>query len=373
MADNDQAQERTEQPTPKRLEEARRKGQIPRSRDLTAAAVTLAGGTSLYLLGGYIGGQMHGMMRRSFALSREQALDTMYLIPAFANAAAEGLRACLPVLLIIMLAAIMAPLLLGGWSFSTESLAPKFERLNPLEGMKRIFSLRSLVELSKALAKFGSVAVIAVLVLWNDASSLLALGREPLAPAIGHALKLSGQGLLAISAGLLLIAAIDVPYQLWQYAKQMRMSREEIRQEMKESEGSPEVKGRIRQIQQEMARQRMMQDVPNADVIVTNPTHFAVALRYDEKRMRAPIVVAKGADLIAARIREVGTEHNVAIFEAPPLARVLYRNVDIGREIPSSLYVAVAQVLSYVFQLRIAQRSGLQPPERPVVEVTEVL
>ena len=371
MAENDQAQERTEQPTPKRIEEARRKGQIPRSRDLTAAAVLLAGGTSLYMLGGYIGGQMHAMMRRSFTPSREQALDTSYLISSLSSAAAEGLRACLPVLLVILVAALMAPLILGGWNFSTESLAPKFERLNPLQGLKRMFSLRALIELSKALAKFGAVAVIAILVLWNDASSLLGLGREPVTIAIGHAMRLSGQGLLAISAGMLLIAGIDVPYQLWQHAKQMKMSREQIRQELKETEGSPEVKGRIRQIQQEMARRRMMQDVPTADVVVTNPTHFAVALRYDEKRMRAPIVVAKGVDLVAARIRELATEHNVAIFEAPPLARVLYRNVDIGGEIPSSLYVAVAQVLSYVFQLRVAKRSGLQSPERPVVDVAE--
>jgi flagellar biosynthetic protein FlhB len=371
MAENDQAQERTEQPTQKRLDDARRKGQIPRSRDLTAAAVMLAGGSALYMMGGYIGGQMHGMMRRSLSLTREQALDSMYLTPALSTAAFEGLSACVPVLLIILLAAIIAPLALGGWSFSTESLMPKMERLDPLKGIARMFSMRSLIELTKALAKFGTVAVVAVLVLWNDASVLLALGREPTALAIGHAAKLSGQALLAISSGLLLIAAIDVPYQLWQYFKQMKMSREEIRQEMKESEGSPEVKGRIRQVQQQMARQRMMQDVPKADVIVTNPTHFAVALRYDEKRMRAPVVVAKGVDLLAARIRELGTEHNVPIFEAPPLARVLYKNVDIGGEVPSHLYVAVAQVLSYIFQLRVAKRSGMQAPERPTVEVEE--
>jgi len=331
----------------------------------------LAGGTALYMLGGYIAGHMHGMVRRSLTLSRDEALDASYLVPALTNAAADGLRACMPVLLVIMLAAILAPLALGGWSFSTESLAPKLERLNPLKGFKRMFSLRSLVELSKALAKFGTVAVVAVLVLWNDAPALLALGREPTALAIGHAAELSVQGLIVISAGMLIIAGIDVPYQLWQHAKQMKMSREDIRKEMKESEGSPEIKGRIRQIQQEMARQRMMQDVPNADVIVTNPTHFAVALRYDEKRMRAPVVVAKGADLLAARIREVANEHSVAIFEAPPLARLLYRNVDIGAEVPSNLYVAVAQVLSYVFQLRVAKRSGVQPPEKPTVDVEE--
>jgi flagellar biosynthetic protein FlhB len=371
MAEQDSAQERTEQPTPKRLEEARRKGQIPRSRDLTAAAVMLAGGSALYMMGGAMGSQLHSMMTSGLSISRDEALDAAHLAPALGTLAAMGLRAILPVLAIVLVAAILAPLALGGWSFSNESLAPKFERLNPLQGFKRMFSMRSLVELTKALAKFGAVAFIAVLVLWSDSAELLSLGKEPMQQAIGHAAKLSGQALLLISAGLLLIAGIDVPYQLWQHNKQLKMSREEIRQEMKESEGSPEVKGRIRQIQQDMARQRMMQDVPKADVVVTNPTHFAVALRYDESRMRAPIVVAKGVDLVAARIREVATENQVAIFEAPPLARVLYRNVEIGDEIPSHLYVAVAQVLSYVFQLRVAKRHGAPMPERPVVEVEE--
>jgi flagellar biosynthetic protein FlhB len=331
----------------------------------------LAGGTALYMLGGQIGVNLHGLMSRGLALTREQALDTTHLLPALTSAASAGLRACAPVFGVIMLAAILAPLALGGWSFSGQSLAPKFERLNPLEGVKRMFTMRSLVELLKALAKFGVVAVVAVIVLWNDAPEMMSLGRQPVEQAIGHAFKLSGQALLSISAGLVLIAAIDAPYQLWQYMQQMKMSREEIREEYKESEGSPEVKGRIRQLQQQMARQRMMQDVPKADVIVTNPTHFAVALRYDDKRMRAPVVVAKGVDLLAARIREVAAEHGVPVFEAPPLARVLYRQVDIGAEVPSTLYVAVAQVLSYVFQLRVAKRSGMQPPARPTVEVTE--
>jgi flagellar biosynthetic protein FlhB len=240
-----------------------------------------------------------------------------------------------------------------------------------MAGFKRIFAMRSVVELLKTLAKFGVVGLVAVIVLWNDASTLLALGQEPLDQAIGHTIRLSGKALIAITSGLLIIAGIDVPYQLWQHAKQLKMSHQEIREEHKESEGSPEVKGRIRQVQQQMARQRMMQDVPKADVIVTNPTHFAVALRYDEKRMRAPIVVAKGVDLIAARIREVGAEHSIPIFEAPPLARMLYKNVDIGGEIPATVYSAVAQVLTYVFQLRVAKRSGFQPPPRPDVTVEE--
>jgi len=365
VAEND-AQERTEQATPKRLEEARKKGQIPRSRDLSTAAVTLVGGAALYLLGGQITGQMAEMMRRSLALSRDEATDASHMLPALGQAAAEGLWLSAPVLGAITLAAIIAPLALGGWSFSGQAMMPQFSRMNPIEGVKRMFALRSLIELTKAMAKFGVVAIIAAIVLWNDATTLMALGREPLQQAIGHAVQISGKALLLISAGLLIIAGIDVPYQLWQYAKQMRMSREEIREEYKESEGSPEVKGRIRQLQQQLARQRMMQEVPKADVVVTNPTHFAVALKYDEKRMRAPIVVAKGADEIAAKIREVAGEHKVPIFEAPPLARVLFRNVDIGDEIPATLYIAVAQILTYVFQLKVGQK-----PPRPDIAVQE--
>jgi flagellar biosynthetic protein FlhB len=370
VAEND-AQERTEQATPKRLEEARKKGQIPRSRDLSTAAVTLVGGAALYLLGGQISGQMAEMMRRSLTLSHDEATDATHMISALGTAAADGLWLSAPVLGAITLAAIIAPLALGGWSFSGQAMMPQFSRMNPIEGVKRMFALRSLIELTKAMAKFGVVAIIASIVLWRNAPTLMALGREPLQQAIAHAAQISGKALLLISAGLLIIAGIDVPYQLWQYAKQMRMSREEIREEYKESEGSPEVKGRIRQIQQQQARQRMMQDVPKADVVVTNPTHFAVALKYDEKRMRAPIVVAKGADEIAAKIREVAGEHKVPIFEAPPLARVLFRNVDIGDEIPATLYIAVAQILTYVFQLKVAKRAGQEPPLKPDVAVAE--
>ncbi len=371
MAENEDGQERTESPTPKRLKEAREKGQIPRSRDLSAAAVLMTGGVALSSLGGQLGGDLSALMSRGLTLTREEVMDTSQIVPTLTSAGLDGLIACIPVFGLLLLAAILAPLVLGGWNFSSQSLMPQFNRLNPLSGIKRIFAMRSLVELTKALAKFGVVAVIAALVLWKDASALLALGREPTSQAIMHAVSLAGSSLILISAGMLLIAGIDVPYQLWQYAKQLKMTREEVRREMKESEGSPEVKGRIRQLQQQMARQRMMQDVPNADVIVTNPTHFAVALKYDEKRMRAPIVVAKGVDLVAARIREIATEHSVPIFEAPPLARVLYKNVDIGAEVPAAVYVAVAQVLSYIFQLRTARRTGMRPPAPPVVEVEE--
>jgi len=361
MAENDA--ERTEPATPKRLEEARRRGQIPRSRDLSTAAVMLAGGAGLYMMGGKLGGQLDGIMRNGLSLTREQALNEQYLLPALSSAGGQTLLACVPILGVIMLAALLAPLALGGWSFSAEALSPKFSRLNPGAGLKRMVSLRGLIELTKAFAKFALVGLVAVTVLRHNMAELLALGSEPVQIGIAHAASMTGSALLALSAVLGFIALIDVPYQLWQYHKELRMTREEVRQEHRESEGAPEIKQRIRSVQQMVAKRRMMQEVPKADVIITNPTHFAVALRYDESRMRAPIVVAKGADLIAARIRELAAENSVPLVEAPPLARALFRNVEVGGEIPSTLYVAVAQVLTYIFQLRTAKRPA--PCRRP--------
>jgi flagellar biosynthetic protein FlhB len=199
----------------------------------------------------------------------------------------------------------------------------------------------------------------------------MSLGSEPIHAAIGHAIQLAGHALIALTAALVLIAAVDAPFQIWQHRQDMRMTREEVRQEHKEAEGSPEIKGRIRALQRELAERRMMEEVPKADVIVVNPTHYAVALRYDDRSMRAPRVVAKGVDLMAARIREVATEHKVPIFEAPPLARALHRHVEIGDEIPAGLYVAVAQVLTYIFQLRAAKAGGGIRPALPRIDMPE--
>ncbi len=373
MADNDsEDQERTEQATPKRIEEARRRGDVARSRDLSSAAVLLAAGVGLYLMGGYSGGALYNMMRTTLTISPEQALHDGYLTVAIANAATQAAVGLAPIFGLVILAATLAPLALGGWSFSTQALAPDFSRMSPTKGLVRMFSMQAVMELVKSLAKFAVVALVTVWVLRRDTAELLQLGSEPSATAIVHAFRVCGKAFIALTAGLLIIAAIDVPLQLWQYAKKLKMTREEIRQELKESEGSPEIKGRIRRTQQEMARRRMMQEVPKADVIVTNPTHFAVALRYDENRMRAPIVIAKGADAIALRIREIAAEHQVPVFEAPPLARALHAHVDIGSEIPQGLYAAVAQVLTYVFQLRAAKRGMALMPARPDVAVEEV-
>jgi len=366
----DVAQERTERPTQKRLEEARRHGQLPRSRDLTSAAVVLIAGAGLRFLGSHMGAQLYELMQSSLTLSRMQALDENLLVPSLAGTVTKALVMCAPIFGLTVLAALLAPLALGGWNLSFEALAPDFSRLSPVDGLQRIFSLRSLVELAKAFAKFVVVATVAVMFLWKNSGELMTLGAESMRVAVAHAATLSGSALLALAAALALIAAADVPWQVWQHNQRMRMSRQELRDEHKESEGAPEIKGRLRRAQQELAKRRMMQEVPKADVVVVNPTHFAVALRYDEKRMRAPIVVAKGADEVAQRIREVAGEHRVPLFEAPPLARALFRNVRIGGEIPTALYAAVAQVLTYVYQLRTARRDGSPLPQRPSIDPT---
>jgi flagellar biosynthesis protein FlhB len=370
MAETDH-HDKTEAPSQKRLDDARKEGRVPRSRELTAAAVMVSAGLVLLVSGRSIGTKLGDLMRAGLSISPERAFDSAAMTQALGDLSVAALWAIAPVLGLTLVVALAAPLAIGGWAFSGQSLAPDFSRLSPVSGVARMFSLRSAVELGKALGKFAIVGTAGALVLWNNADRLLGLGSEPVDAAIGHSIQIAGQALIWLTAALVVIAAIDVPFQLWQFYRDMRMTREETRQEHKESEGSPEMKGRIRAMQREMAERRMMDEVPKADVIIVNPTHFAVALRYDEKTMRAPRVVAKGVDLMAARIREVATEHRVPIFEAPPLARALHRSVEIGDEIPTGLYVAVAKVLTYIFQLRAALRDRLPRPTPPQIEMPE--
>jgi flagellar biosynthetic protein FlhB len=288
--------------------------------------------------------------------------------PALTDAGGRAILLILPILGATFLAALAAPLAIGGWNFSAQAMMPKFSKLNPMSGLGRMFSARGSVELGKGIAKVLVIGVIAMVLLKGLTPQMLGLSSEPLNGAIGHSAALAGYSLLILCFGLVAIAAVDVPFQLWQHSKDLRMTREEVREEYKESEGSPETRSRIREAQRALARGRMMQEIPTADVIVTNPTHFAVALRYDDKKMRAPIVIAKGTDLLAAKIREIATEHGVPIVEAPPLARALYRTVELGREVPAALYVTVAQVLTYVYQLKACLDRGVKPPSAPVFE-----
>lgn len=372
MADTQQ-QDRTEQATPKRLEEARRKGQIPRSRELGMAAVMMTGALVLYSDGVNLTGSLERMFARSLTIDRESLFNDGFLIEALSQAVMAGLMACAPLFAALAAAAILGSLAIGGWIFTPEPIAFKFERLDPVAGLGRIFSLNGFVEVLKALAKAGLIVAAAVGVLYATMDSLLGMSDQPLKAAIANAGTLTLLALAICSAALLLIAAADAPYQLWAHARRLKMTRQEIEDELKESEGRPEVRNRIRQLQQEVARRRMLEAVPTADVVITNPTHFAVALRYDDGRMRAPVVLAKGTDETAARIRAIAAENKITLFEAPLLARALYWTTDLGQDIPAQLYLAVAQVLTYVYRLKVVRERGGEWPERPTVVVDETL
>ncbi|MNE08425.1 Flagellar biosynthetic protein FlhB [compost metagenome] len=274
-----------------------------------------------------------------------------------------ALLATQPVLLVLLIAAIIGPVSLGGFLFSSSSLAPKFSRMNPLSGIKRMFSVNALSELLKALAKFFMILIVALTVLSADRDDLLAIANEPLEQAIIHSVQVVGWSALWMAAGLLIIAAVDVPIQLWQAHKKLLMTKQEVRDEYKDSEGKPEVKQRIRQLQREASQRRMMAAIPEADVIITNPTHYAVALKYDPEKGAAPLLLAKGADFIALKIREIANEHKIQVLESPALARSIYYSTELEEEIPAGLYLAVAQVLAYVYQIRQYRAGKGKPPE----------
>jgi flagellar biosynthetic protein FlhB len=361
--------ERTESPSQKKLVVARRRGQVARSRDLNAAATTLTGGIGLYLLGDTMGNQFLQLMRSELSFSRIDATVPERMLEVLGHSSAHALLALAPIMGLLLVVAVLAPLMIGGWTFSTRSLAPNFERMDPIAGMARMFSMRGFIEVAKSLARFGLVATVAAVLLRQQFGEFTGLGAESTNTAVSHSLRLTGWAFIVMGGALGLIALIDVPLALWQHHRSLRMSRQELRDESKDTDGSPEVRGRIRRIQQDMAKKRMMADVPKAHVIVTNPTHYAVALRYDDDRMRAPVVVAKGVDLIALQIRKVAGAHAVPIVEAPPLARALHASCELGAEIPSRLYAAVAQLLTYVYQLKAAVSSGKPLPVRPQIDV----
>ena len=358
------AQERTEQPTPKRLREAREKGQVPRSRELNSMALLMAAAGGLLLMGESMLAALQELLASGLAIEHARTIGKSSVMEMFGNTLMQSLLIVAPLFLLLTVVVALTPLGLGGWSFSTKAVSFKWEKLDPVKGLGRIFALRGLMELLKVLAKFVLVAAISTLIIWSLIEEILGLGAESLRTALAHVASLCGWSFLASSSVLIIIAAIDVPFQLWQHTRQLKMTKQEVKDESKETDGRPEVKARIRALQQELSQRRMMEAVPLADVVITNPTHYAVALRYDQLNMQAPVVVAKGADLVAARIREVADEHNVAIVSAPPLARALYASTALSQEIPAGLYVAVANVLSYVYQLNDLDL-GDELPEEP--------
>nr|WP_240463272.1 flagellar biosynthesis protein FlhB [Burkholderia cenocepacia] len=358
--------DKTEAATPRRREKAREEGQVARSRELASFALLAAGFYGAWLLAGPSGGHLQAMLRGAFTFDRATAFDTHRMLSAAGSASLEGFAALLPLLALTGVAALLAPMALGGWLISQKTFELKFDRLNPISGLGRIFSIQGPIQLGMSIAKTLVVGGIGGIAIWRSKDELLGLATQPLGVALPDALHLVAVCCGTTVAGMLVVAGLDVPYQLWQYNKKLRMTKEEVKREHRENEGDPHVKGRIRQQQRAIARRRMMAAVPKADVVVTNPTHFAVALQYTDGEMRAPKVVAKGVNLVAARIRELAAEHNVPLLEAPPLARALYHNVELEREIPGSLYSAVAEVLAWVYQLKRFRSEGGAFPAMPV-------
>ncbi len=369
MAENADGSEKSEEPTDKKLREAKEKGQVPRSKELTTLLLTLSAALFFMFYGKEMIADFVVLMSKGLSFDRSLAFDELKMFDLIGAIVLQSIYLITPFLLLMALIALVAPLLLGGWSFSAKAMAPKMSKLNPVSGIKRMFSTKALLELFKALAKFSLVLSVAVYFMYAIFGEILALGIEPLTFAMGHAGSLIIEAFVFVSLSLLVVAVIDVPFQLWDHNRQLKMTKQEVKEEHKQQEGNPEVKGRIRQVQREMSQRRMMQKVPDADVIITNPTHFAVALKYDPDDMQEPIVLAVGADFMAAQIRTIAKENNITIVEAPPLARALYYNAEIDRPIPYDLFKAVASVLAYVYQLKEYGKadqidfSGLPIPE----------
>jgi flagellar biosynthesis protein FlhB len=361
--------ERTEEPSQRRLEEARKRGQVPRSRELTNFATMIGGSAALVASGGALTVRMSQMVRSGLSIDPQSLFDPSSMLSSLSSACMSALAVLLPIFGTVIGLVLLASVSMGGWNFSMEALVPDFTRLSPLAGVKRLFGLRGATELGKALLKCAVVGgVCAGIVSWTFRDVLALAHMEPRA-AIGRGAGLMSWSFVWLCASLVLIAIIDVPLQLFQFKQGLRMTRQELRDEAKESDGRPETKQRIRRMQQTLARRRMMHKVPTADVVIVNPTHFAVALKYDPKKMRAPRVLAKGADLVAQNIRRIAEEHRVPIFESPKLARALYRSTDLNNEIPAGLYVAVAQVLSYIFRVRALNSTAAARMARPNPQV----
>jgi len=349
MAENDD-QERTEQATSKRREEAREKGQIARSQEVVSVSILVAG-----LIFFYFGGP--GMLAKTLDLmawvlrragGADLTADSAGMI--LTGCIFKGFGILFPLIIAVLIAAVLGNVLQFGFLFSSESLQPKIEKISPAKGFKRLFSVRSLAELLKGILKVCVISSVAYLIISREFGNLSLLVDQPTWGTFAYMGGICFKILLAMTVVLVFLAALDYAYQRWEYEKSLRMTKQEIKDEFKNTEGDPLIKARIRRIQREMAHRRMMAEVPKADVVITNPTHLAVAIKYSPDKMAAPVVVAKGADFIAEKIRNIAAENDVPIIEDKPLAQVLYKIVKVNAMVPESLYKAVAEVLAFVYE-----------------------
>ena len=352
MAENQDGTEKSEDPTEKKLRESREKGQIPRSKELSTLIMTLSAAVFLYFYGHYMIEDFESILRLGLSFDRSHAFDINMLTNRVFGMLGEAIFMVIPFLALMVFIALTSAALIGGWTFSPKSMAPKLSKLNPVKGLKKMVSMNALMELLKAFAKFVLIGLVATYFLWFSYEEVISIGLETKNIALAHSAELVMQAFIFVSLALIVVAAVDVPFQVHQHITQLKMTKQEVKEEHKQQEGNPEVKGRIRQLQREMSQKRMMQSVPDADVIVTNPTHFAVALKYDESSMAEPLVTAIGSDLMASQIRTIAIENSIPIIESPLLARALYYNAEVDQPIPYDLFKAVAAILAYVYQLR---------------------
>ena len=372
MAENDVG-ERSEAPTPKKKREMREKGQVARSRELNSAALLIAASMVYIGSGTYSAGGISAVLQQNFILSREIIFDQKAMLNYLGSSIEQSFWLLAPIFIVLIIVSLVAPVSIGGVSISAKAAKPKLENMSLKKGFKRMLGHNALIELVKSIAKFAVVAAFAFTYLSSQFDSFMGLGHGSVKTEIVHALGILSHSFLIITLSLILIVAIDVPYQLWNHNRQIKMTKQEVKDEMKDTEGKPEVKGKIRQSQREISYRRMMAEVPKADVVITNPEHFSVALKYNDELV-APIVVAKGVDETALKIREIANRHDVPIFAAPPLARAIFYATKLDNPIPEGLYLAVAQVLAYVYQLKEFRKgTGSKPAKIKDLDIPDNL
>lgn len=356
MAENsDDSQEKTEEPTEQKISKAREEGQIARSQEVAIAASVIIVAAYLFVFGTLIFSRLSDVMIDLYTFDAALLSDQNRILTALYVSIERGLVAILPLMAFALLTVLAFSGLVGGYNFSFKAVAPKLSKLNPLTGLKRIFSMRSIVELLKALLKFLLVGGIAFLLIAESVDDFAQISLMSLRPGLSSSAEIIAAAFFIVACGLIVIAAIDAPYQIYQHSQKLKMSLKEVKDERKETDGSPEVKQKIREKQRQASFARMMEAVADADVVITNPEHFAIALSYDPTADEPPKVVAKGADLVALRIKERSKEEGVPLFESPMLARALYFTTELDQFIPEPLFEAVAQVIAYIFNLSTAQ------------------
>ncbi|WP_050614792.1 flagellar biosynthesis protein FlhB [Bacillus testis] len=346
------AGEKTEKATPKKRQDARKKGQVAKSQDVNTAIVLLASFGVMSFLGGYMKDLIIGIYKISFEKFMLLPLTEANVQTVFVTMAVKAAYVLLPLMLAAMIGGIVANYLQVGVLFSAEAIQVKLNKINPISGFKRIFSVRAIVELLKSLLKIGLVGIVAFMVIYSRMDEILKLSQKSLGAALATLGDITLKVGLFGSLALLFIALLDYLYQRFDYEKSIRMSKQDIKDEYKNIEGDPLIKSKIKQRQREMAMQRMMQEVPHADVVITNPTHFAVAIKYDETKMDAPYVVAKGVDFIAQKIKYIAAENDISMIENRPLARALYDQTEIGEIIPEEFFKAIAEILAVVYKAK---------------------